>query len=75
MVYVYVYTRSEGRCPVSEQAAGILAKRKFIFELGVGGPDQDVIDKLESADVYRELIVKAVRQYREEAAGDRGSKS
>jgi len=52
---------------MSEQAAGTtLAKRKFVFDLDVGGPDQDVIDKLEAAPTIKGLIVKAVRQYREE---------
>lgn len=57
---------------MSEQAAGTptLAKRKFLFEIDVGGPDQDVIDKLEGAKVYRDLIVRAVRQYREEDSSD-----
>jgi len=45
-----------------------LAKRKFVFDLGVGGPEQDVIDKLQAAVTYKDLIVKAVRQYQEEEA-------
>ena len=57
---------------MSEQAAGTptLAKRKFIFEIDVNGPDQDIIDKLEAADTIKGLIVKAVRQYREEDSSD-----
>jgi len=51
---------------VSEPTTGTLAKRKFVFDLAVGGPDQDVINKLERAKVYLDLIVRAVRQYREE---------
>jgi len=41
--------------------AETLMKRKFNFE--VGAEDQDVIDKLEAAPTYKDLIVKAVRQY------------
>jgi len=48
---------------VEEQQTGTLAKRKFVFDLGVGGPEQDVIDKLEAAVTYKDLIVKAVRYY------------
>ena len=58
---------------MSEPTTGTLAKRKFIFELGVGGPDQDVINKLEAAPTYKDLIVKAVRQYdpnREEVSSE-----
>jgi len=73
MMYIYVYMESEKVREVknvSEPTTGTLAKRKFIFELGVGGPDQDVINKLERAKVYRDLIVRAVRQYREEDSSD-----
>ena len=49
-----------------EIVAETLMKRKFNFE--VGAEDQDVIDKLEAAPTYKDLIVKAVRQYREEDA-------
>lgn len=55
---------------MKEATAVTLPKRKFVFDLGVGGPNQDVIDKLESADNYTELIVRAVRQYREEEPND-----
>jgi len=55
---------------VSEPTTGTLAKRKFVFDLAVGGPDQDVINKLEGAKVYRDLIVRAVRQYREEGSSE-----
>ena len=51
--------------------AETLMKRKFNFE--VGAEDQDVIDKLEAAPTYKDLIVKAVRQYdpnREEDLSD-----
>ena len=60
---------------MGEQPTGTLAKRRFIFDLGVGGPDQDVIDKLEAAGTagtIKELIVNAVRQYREEEAHAEG---
>ena len=58
--------------PDSKPAAGTTrAKRKFIFDLDVGGPHQDVIDKLEKAATIKGLIVKAVRQYREEETHDR----
>ena len=53
---------------MEEQQTGTLAKRKFVFDLGVGGPEQDVIDKLQAAITYKDLIVKAVRQYQEEEA-------
>ena len=51
-----------------------LAKRKFVFDLGVGGPEQDVIDKLQAAVTYKDLIVKAVRQYKEDSSHDTGTK-
>ena len=56
---------------MAQQEAGTLAKRRFVLDLGVGGPYQDVIDKLEEADNYTELVAKAVRQYREEDADAR----
>jgi len=58
---------------VAEQQTKALPKRKFIIELGVGGPNQDVINKLEAAPTYKDMIVKAVRQYdpnREEDSSD-----
>ena len=54
---------------MEEQQTGTLAKRKFVFDLGVGGPEQDVIDKLQAAGTYKDLIVKAVRYY----PGEEGS--
>ena len=59
---------------MEEQTTGTLAKRRFIFDLGVGGPAQDVIDRLEAADNYTELIVKAVRHLEEEEKRDTGTK-
>ena len=52
-----------------------LAKRKFVFDLGVGGSEQDVIDKLEAAKTYKDLIVKAVRYYpgEEDSSHDTGT--
>ena len=48
---------------MAEQQTKALPKRKFIIEMGVGGPNQDVINKLERAPIIKDLIVKAVRQY------------
>lgn len=51
---------------MAQQEAGTLAKRRFVIDIGVGGPDQDVIDRLQEAENYSELVVRAVRQYRKE---------
>ena len=51
---------------MEKKEEGTLAKRRFVLDLGVGGPYQDVIDKLEEAENYTELVAKAVRQYRED---------
>ena len=51
---------------MEKKDAGTLAKRRFVVDLGVGGPAQDVIDKLEKAESYTDLVIKAVREYRKE---------